>query len=120
MTESDMYKEKVRTYLKRTTLGFVRRVEADSIPDVYTSAPRKYFPVQWYELKVVKKLSPGNVIRPSWRTGQLAFVAEQLAQSGNNNVHLIVYLEYCKEYRLYQVCKKSYKDDPSVDPYTVI
>ena len=74
MTESEMYQNYVRKFLK--SKGFYTfRIEHERIPDVYCSKNNK---VIWLELKSKSRfLRKEGMIEPDWRPGQLSWMLEQ-------------------------------------------
>lgn len=104
MTEKGFYKNYVRPFfLKRGC--FVHRFESTSVPDVYVAKNNK---VLWVELKCVDYRR--GIVKPDWRTGQLAWIKEH-EQVGNNNICLLL----CIHKQAYFLKpQKNYKEDELV------
>jgi len=87
MTESEFYKKIFKPYLVKNGC-FHYRVEHERMPDIYTS--KKGFGVFWFELKVINKERKDGLIKPDWRTGQLAWIREH-KRLGEDSVVLCLY-----------------------------
>ena len=86
MTESEMYQRKIKPLLKKKGF-YVKRFEQDGVPDVYIACQGN---VLWAELKVINK--PCNILKPDWRTGQLAFISEHKKLGGDIFCLILGYL----------------------------
>lgn len=86
MTESELYQNHLKkTFIKNRIFHY--RVEHISLPDLYLY---KKGDVLWAELKCINEKQ--KLIRPDWRTGQLAWIRSHEA-FGPGHTCLILY--YC-------------------------
>ena len=78
MTESELYSGHLKPLFIRMGL-FYKRIEQPCVPDIYLFKNRT---VCWIEMKCLNHKQ--EVIKPSWRVGQLAWIQEHNAKDGYN------------------------------------
>lgn len=86
MTESEMYQKHLKPLLRKKGF-YVKRFEQETIPDVYIACMGR---VLWAELKIINK--PSRILRPDWRPGQMAFMAEHRFRGGDIFCLILGYL----------------------------